>query len=150
MNLIPYWTQRADFSSTEYAPVDVDAAVRAFESHDWQDEWRLYDELEDTGAECCLPGIGFVRQDGDILHICPDKNSNAMVHYHFAAPRKLLGFIPWGSLSGETRFGVARSAVVELIRFFFEGRHDRMIERLGPPNRPLERTGYASRSAPSS
>jgi hypothetical protein len=148
MNVFPYWIQRADFSSTDFAPVDVDAAVRAFENHDWQDELRLYAELEDERAECCPSGIGFMRKDGGILHICPEKNDVAMVHYRFAAPRKLFGFIPWATLSVETRFGMTRSTVVDLIHFFFDGRHDWMMQRLGPPNRPLERTGSAGRSAP--
>ena len=128
---IPYWIQRADFSSTDYGPVEVVDGVRAFETHDWRRELDLYSELESTGAECCPPGIGFVDPGGDILHICPSGSGPAMVHYHFAAERKILGFIRVPRSMRETRQGIHRSVVLELIGFFFEGRHDWMLEKLG-------------------
>ena len=131
MKAIPYWIQRADFSSTEYGPAEVADGVSAFETHDWRRELDLYAERESTGAECCPPGIGFVDPGGDILHICPGGNGLAMVHYHFTGVRTILGFIrvPWSM--GETREGIHRSVVLELIGFFFEGRHDWMLDKLG-------------------
>ncbi len=131
MKAIPYWIQRADFSAIDYDPVEVADGVRAFETHDWRRELDLYSELESAGAECCLPGIGFVDPGGDILHICPNDNGGAMVHYHFTASRKLLGLIPVPRSIVETRQGIHRSVVLELIGFFFEGRHDWMVEKLG-------------------
>jgi hypothetical protein len=35
------WIQRADFSTQDYAAVDVSAAVRAFDTHPWRDELTL-------------------------------------------------------------------------------------------------------------
>jgi hypothetical protein len=84
---IPYWIQRADFSATEYDPVEVAEGVRAFETHDWRRELDLYSELEGAGAECCPPEIGFMDASGDILHICPDGNGRAMVHSGAAIDR---------------------------------------------------------------
>jgi hypothetical protein len=91
---IPYWIQRADCSATDYEPIPVADAIRAFEGHDWRSELDLFSEMETTGADCCPPGIGFVASDGTILHICPGSDGRAMVHYHFSETRKLVGLIP--------------------------------------------------------
>ncbi len=107
------------------------AAVRAFVAHDWRRELEFYSELERAGAQCCPPGIGFVDASGDILHICPDRSGHAMVHYQCTVPRKLLGLIPVSEPIVETREGIQRSVVLELIAFFFEGRRDWILERLG-------------------
>jgi hypothetical protein len=47
---------------------------------------------------------------------------------HFPAPHKLLGFIPWSRWQSWT--GVPRADVLDLIRFFFDGKHDRMLQKL--------------------
>ncbi|PYO55013.1 MAG: hypothetical protein DMD83_21190 [Candidatus Rokuibacteriota bacterium] len=133
MKEIPYWIQRADFSATDYDPVEATDAVRAFATHDWRRELDLYSELERAGAECCPPGIGFVDPSGDILHICPSENGHALVHYHFTARRKFLGLIPVARSLVETRRDVHRSVVSELISLFFQGQHDWMLAKLGAP-----------------
>jgi len=140
MKLIPYWIQRADFSATDYSAVEVGDAVRAFDGHDWRRELELYSELESAGADCCPPGIGFVDSGGDILHICPSGNDRAMVHYHFTATRRLLGLIPMSRAIVETRQDVTRRQVLELIEFFFQGRHDWMLQTLGRPNFGMQPT----------
>jgi hypothetical protein len=58
-----------------------------------------------------------------------------MVHYHFAGWRRLFGLIPLPRLITETRLGVPRAVVLDLIRYFFAGRHDWMLEKLGPGGR---------------
>jgi hypothetical protein len=35
---IPYWIQRANFSATDYEPVEAADRLRAFENHDWRGE----------------------------------------------------------------------------------------------------------------
>ena len=141
MKLIPYWIQRADFSATDYSPVDVAGGVHAFEGHDWRRELDHYSELEGSGVECCPPGIGFVDADGDILHICPTESGRVMVHYHFTSTRRLLGLIPMPRSIVEARQDMTRSEVLELIGFFFEGRHDWMLQTLGRrPNSGMQPT----------
>jgi hypothetical protein len=135
MTAIPYWIQRADFSATDYEPVDVADGIRAFERHDWRGELELQAELESDGAEYCLPGIGFLKPDGDILHICPGGNGRALVHYHFTAWRRFLGLVQLPRWVVTTRQAVHRSTVAELIGFFFDGRHDWMLEKLGPDSK---------------
>lgn len=130
MKAIPYWIQRADLSATDYGPVEVTDGIRAFETHDWRHELDFYSELKSAGTECSPPGIGFVDPGRDILHICPSENGRVMVHYHFTATRKLLGFIPMPHSIVETKQELHRSVVSELIGFLFERRHDWMLERL--------------------
>jgi len=127
---IPYWIQRADFSATDYGPVGVADGIRAFETHDWRRELDHYSELESAGTECCPPGIVFADPSGDVLHVCPGPDGRAMVHYHFPAARRLLGLIPLTRSKVETKLGVHRPDVASLIRFFFEGRRDWMLQKL--------------------
>jgi hypothetical protein len=136
MTALPYWIQKADFLSTDHAPVSVAEAIRAFDKHDWAKEWELSAERERSGAERCPPGIGFVREKGQILHMCPDSNGTALVHYHFAAPRKLFGFIPRAAATTVTSQAVPRASIADLIMLFFEGQHDLLVERLEPAGRP--------------
>lgn len=143
MKAIPYWIQRADFSATDYGPVDVTDAVRALEGHDWRSELDLYSELENVGADCCPPGIGFVDSSGDILHICPSGDGRAMAHYHSTSTPKLFGFIPVPRSIVETRLDMTRAQVVELISYFFEGRQDWVLQTLGRPNSGIQPTRFA-------
>jgi len=128
---IPYWIQRADYSATDYDAAEVAEGLRAFETHDWRTELELYGELERDGSDCCPPGIGFVDPDGDILHVCLEVDGRATVHYDFTAPGKLFGLIPWSRWRVETWKGVPRSDVLDLIRFFFDGQRDWMLQKLG-------------------
>jgi hypothetical protein len=141
MKAIPYWIQRADFSATDYDPVEIGEAVRAFESHNWPRELAFFSDLERAGTECCPPGIGFVDQNGQILHICPRVDGSTMVHYHFTVSRKLLGLIPISESRVETKIGVYQSDVPDLIRSLFEGRHEWMLHKLaGEPRATLADT----------
>jgi hypothetical protein len=130
MTLLPYWIQKADFSASDEAPVSATDAVRAFNEHDWLEELRLEEERERSGAECCPPGIGFVRGNGQVLHICPDPDGTALVHYHFAAPQKLFGFIPRTVITTVTSRAVPRSSIADLIMLFFDSQHDLLVARL--------------------
>ena len=128
MKLLPYWIQRADFSATDHAPVDVAGALRAFEAHPWQDELNLQSELADAGHEYCPPGIGFVDPDGQILHVCPNAVGRALVHYH-AKPR--FSVIPPVEAAVHARDDMLGADVAELIHHFFHGQHDWVLRKLG-------------------
>ena len=122
MRSLPYWIQRADFSSTDFEPVDVTGALRAFTMHDGSAELDLLSELEAKARESCPPGIGFVASDGAILHVCPSSAGRALIHYHAETMSKVLGFIPIPRSTIDTKQGVERSDVLEMIRSFFEER----------------------------
>ena len=130
MRSLEYWIQRADLSAVDYPAISVTDAVRIFTTHDWDEELKFLSEREETGSEYCPPRIGFVDPSGPVLHVCPTADGRAMVHYHAATTRKLLGFIPTGRSTIHTKQGVGRSDVVELIHSFFEGRHDWLLRKL--------------------
>jgi hypothetical protein len=130
MRLLPYWIQRADFSSTDFEPVDVNGALRAFMTHDWSEELDFLSELEASASESCPPGIGFVAPTGAILHVCPSSDGRALVQYHAETTRTVLGFIPMPRSEIHTKEGVERSDVGEMIHSFFEGRHDWLLHKL--------------------
>ncbi|NLT69247.1 MAG: hypothetical protein GXX91_00970 [Verrucomicrobiaceae bacterium] len=74
-------------------------------------------QLEKSGSDCCPAGIGIVRGDGQILHICPNGNS-ALVHRHSSA--RVLGFL-WQRPVVQTSDNVPLSDVPRLVRIFFCG-----------------------------
>ena len=130
MKLLPYWIQRANFSSTDFEPVDVNGALRAFTTHDWNAELDFLSELEASASESCPPGIGFVAPTGAILHVCPGPDGRALVHYHARTTSKVLGIFPVSRSEVHTRDSVERSEVSQMIHSFFEGRHDWLIRKL--------------------
>lgn len=130
MRSLPYWIQRADFSSADFASVDVTAALRAFTTHDWSAELALLSELAEKASESCPPGIGFVAPGGALLHICPSSDGRALVHYHAETTRKILGVIPIARSAVHTKDGVGRSDVLEMIHAFFEERHEWLLKKL--------------------
>lgn len=127
MTSLPYWIQRADFSATDHEPVDEATALRALETHPWQDELNLQSALENERREYCPPGIGLRDPDGRLLHVCPAADGRALVHYHHPKPgvRGLFQEVV------HTREGMLRADVVELIHCFFHGRHDSILRKLG-------------------
>lgn len=57
---LPYWIQRADFTSAEYPPASFKAGLAALRGYDWQAELRLEEELTAGEQDFCMPGIGFM------------------------------------------------------------------------------------------
>ncbi|MBI2348773.1 MAG: hypothetical protein HYV05_08995 [Deltaproteobacteria bacterium] len=130
MRSIRYWIQHPDFSADEYDEVEIADGLRAFETHAWRNELDLLSQLESAGQECCPPGIGFVASDGSILHVCPDKDGAGLVHFHFTKIRRILGLIPVARSVVESKEGVRRSDVLDIIRFFFEGQQEWLLQKL--------------------
>jgi hypothetical protein len=130
MTSLAYWIQRADFTTTDYDPVDVAGALRALDAHPWHDEWTLQAELENGGGEYCTPGIGFVDPDGPFLHVCPTADGRYLVHYHAKTAFSILR--PFAT-TVHTREDMLRADVVELIQQFFSGQHARIRRTLGAP-----------------
>jgi hypothetical protein len=63
---IGYWIQHADFTSTDYEPVDSISAELALRKHDWATARAFMRALRRSegwnSGEFCLPGIGFVAE----------------------------------------------------------------------------------------
>ena len=74
---LPYWIQRADYSATDFEPVSLPAAQALLRDHDWKAERSYQKSLEDSDEDQCPPGIGFVGDNGRVLHICPEEDGSA-------------------------------------------------------------------------
>lgn len=118
------WLQSADLSHRDF-DVDVDGAIRALSSHDWVGETALSKRLESEGRDFCPAGLGLVRRDGQILHVCPEGDS-AVVHWH--RPTRLLGFL-WKRQKVRTWEDVPLSSVPAAIRDFYN-ENDAALERM--------------------
>ncbi len=127
MTTLEYWIQRADFSTTDFPPVDVAGALRALDAHHWPNEWKLQAELENAGEEYCPPGIGFVDPDGPFLHVCPSAGGRYLVHFHAKTAFSLLRPSATTVHTGEN---LSRADVGELIKHFFHGEHARVFQAL--------------------
>ena len=129
MDRMPYWIQRADFSSADNEAVDVKRAIELISVHDWAEELRLFDSLQSEGREVSPPGIGFVASPGHVLHICPARNGTALVHYHFAEEPKRLRLIPTSRSVVRSQSAVPLWQIPEFIRRFYAGDHRWLCER---------------------
>ena len=118
------WLQSADFAHRD-VDADLDGVLAAFASHDWDSEAQLAERLASEGQDFCPAGLGLVRSDGQILHICPGRDS-VVVHWH--RPVRVLGFL-WKRRSVHTWSGFSLFAIPGAIRSFF-GANDAELERL--------------------
>jgi hypothetical protein len=110
------WLQSSDLSSRSLR-ADTGSVLEAFETHDWLAEDLSMQQLERDGLDSCPAGIGLVRGDGQILHVCPGPGA-ALVHHHF--PARALGFL-WRRNLTRTAQNVPLHEVPRLIRIFFSG-----------------------------
>ena len=129
MKLIPYWIQRADLSTAEFDPVDVKAAILAYESHPWHRELALEHDREIQDKETCPAGIGFVAAPGHILHICPGHDT-ALIHYHFDRVRRILGLFSVRKAEVLTAPAFPSANIPELIERFFQDDHAFFCQKL--------------------
>jgi hypothetical protein len=119
------WLQSADLSSVDL-DLHVEGAIRALHGHDWAAEAARRAALERAGEEWCEAGLGLVRDDGHILHICPS-GATATV-YHHARVRVLGGL--WRRNRRVTRPSFPLAGVADLIRAFYTGNDALLATRL--------------------
>lgn len=115
------WIQSADLSSRDM-DVDAEGAMRAFSSHDWAGESARARQLEADGEEWCPAGLGLVRGDGHVLHLCPD-GVTLVVHWQ----RPASGFFS-RTPAPLTWEHVPYASVPSLIRHFY-GNDDAALEQ---------------------
>ena len=127
--LIPYWIQKADLTSEDFDAVDYKQAQVALKKIDWRKEIQKQRELEHIGKENCDPGIGFVADDGRILHICQDGKGKAYFHYHFSETRKIFGIIPFKFDQVASRMSIVEYELAEVIRRFYLEDHEWLINK---------------------
>jgi hypothetical protein len=127
---IPYWIQRADFSSADHSAMSVVGAIAAFNQQDWASELDELERLEAAGEDSCPPGIGFVPGDGRILHICPGRAGNATVHYHYLERSRWLGLIPRSRPGSAFADSVPSPEGANLIKAFCQNDHSALLGAL--------------------
>jgi hypothetical protein len=88
---IPYWIQRADFSTAAHEPVDYEEALRVVREYDWDEEVQYRADLEATGGQFCDPGIVFQAQPGNILQVCPRGEGKGYFRYQYVEKKKIFG-----------------------------------------------------------
>jgi hypothetical protein len=110
---LPYWIQRADFSSAEFPPVRVRRGLAVLRGHDWAAQWQYEKELSEAEKETCLPGIGFVYAKGTVLHICPGAFGGAQC---FLLRDDGVLDVPYANPAQQRR----------LLRLLYAGRHRRL------------------------
>ena|SRR5690606_30030521 len=110
------WLQSSDLSWRALR-ADVGSVLDSFQAHDWLSEDASMREREESGLDACPAGIGMVRGDGQILHVCPGPTT-ALVHHHF--PSRVLGFL-WRRTVTKTVMDMPLHHVPRLIRIFFSG-----------------------------
>ena len=82
---VGYWIQDADYSATDFDPVDYDGAVAAWRRHDWANAFAAFERMEAAGEDCCPPGIGFTRPMqpmAEFLQICPAARGWSVYYQH--------------------------------------------------------------------
>jgi hypothetical protein len=123
MGTITCWIQRADFTTADHGVADAAAAAGLMRAHDWADEWQLFENRRADGLETCPPGAGFVKGDGAMLHVSPERDGRALVHYHFRERRRWLGLVPYEEQIVRTNGAVVSSQLPEFIRRFYDDDH---------------------------
>lgn len=82
---MPYWIQRADYTSTDFKPVTLAAAQTVLRAHNWSAELAYESSLAESGKETCPPGIGFVANAGRFLHFCFSEDGSATCFFQNGA-----------------------------------------------------------------
>ena len=119
----PYWIQKADLSSQDYSTQTIEEIARVFETHDWDSELALQKALEERREDSCPPGLGVVPGDGRILHVCPNGDGTAIVHYHFEVSTRILWMIPTTKTEIATASSVPVDSIARVFRLFAEKQH---------------------------
>ena len=120
-----YWIQKADFSAESFDASSLADAIHSFKNINWPSLEKQRDLMEDKGDECCDPGIGFVPNDTEILHIALMKGNTFYIHYHYSKKGLL-----WDSDKISTKFDIDWSDVPTFIELFFKRDHDILVEKL--------------------
>ena len=129
MRSLPFWIQRADFSFTEHDAVDHNEAVRIVQSHDWAGELAFRSERDSKGEDFCDPGVAFLGELGETLHICFASESRAYFLYHFVERKKVLGLIPVRRFVTRSNIDFPRSEIPDVIYHYFANNHEWLVNR---------------------
>ena len=127
--MLTYWIQKADLSTAVEDEVVTSASLvlSAFDNFDWQAELNNFEQLGAKGVENCPPGLGVVRPNGVILHLCPNSDESVMAFWHHKVPSKLLGFINSTRIETTTVENLELKIAREAINRFIKGDDEWLI-----------------------
>lgn len=130
-----YWIQRHDYSiAREEHKVSLRDAIEAFENFDWGSELAIFNE--DDVERNCPPGIGFhngyERSSAGtmLLHICLKDADTVFFSFHhsLSVDKKMFGLLKDVKEDVNQVADFPRDKAPELIRWFFTGRTDWIVE----------------------
>ena len=126
------WLQHTDFTSDEYREATLETAMKQFAAFDWPTELKRLAEAQQLQQEYCDPGIGLVRGDQHILHVCPHSAETGSVFYHYQQPAKVLGLIPYLSSEHLHADGFPLRRIGDLFEAHFSNDHAATMQLLQP------------------
>ncbi len=117
------WIQKVDYSSEETNNISKDTAKELLKSYDWEAENSLKSEDND-----CDPGFGLIAEDGNLLHICPQDNSECYVNFEYKVGKKLLGILPLKVSKNHHIKSCSLVDAVKLIDYLFDGNIEEILK----------------------
>lgn len=117
-----FWIQKSDLSVAIDDEVVTSAAqvLSVFDTFNWQAELDNLKESESTGDENCPAGLGIVKPNGEILHLCPNPDKTVLAIWHHRVPYKLFGFIKITRINLTTDENLALQTAREAINRFIK------------------------------
>jgi len=125
---ITYWEQSADFESKEYEEIDLTKAVQIFKSRHWFEEIVVMERLMNSGKEFCPPGIGYVSDEGYILHVCSEEKDNYSIHFIYPTGSKILRKLGLEDQETKSTINLSEEKVILAIENFFNESYDKLMK----------------------
>lgn len=125
------WVQKHDFSSVDLDDGSMEASIEAMAAVDWADEGRLAEAAERDGRDCCPAGIGWVAEDGRILHLMPNGEGTMNISYIF--PRRKKSFFGLVNSQGQGDLwleNIPCEGLQAILRDHYDGAHSAILEGL--------------------
>lgn len=118
-----YWIQNADYSFEELGEAHQLVVIELLRSPSWIGDFEYVEghHLVERKQNSCLPGLGIVGENGDVLHFCPDGDDEWMVNYQYDEKQMILGVFPSTKRCSETVMEVITERAEEMVCEFFSG-----------------------------
>ena len=124
------WIQAADYSTPVKTSVDsASEAIRHFDSFDWLSALKMGLDRSARDEDHCPVGMGVVRDDATIIHVCPAPDMNLSVVWHSPFKRKFWGIFRKRIEPFET-VGLSRNDLDKILRLFLNRQDAALAEVL--------------------
>ncbi len=129
------WIQYHDFSHKDFPGYSFEEACHTLERFDWKSEMVKQKKLGKYGRESCEAGMGFIAEDGRILHIIPCPKGCSVYHYHFPDKKRFLGIFPREEQETVSKADLPDKHRKLIIESHYGGRHGEVLELLNTHGR---------------